>query len=173
MKKRIVDIADMIVSSNPEDTIVTYALGPCLGVVVTDAEAQVGGMIHCQLPTAKNDVARAKANPAQFVDVGVVALLEQVYALGARREHLKVFVAGGAQVVGDLTCFQIAQRNYQVLRKLLWKNDMLIEAEDVGGSIPRNMVLHVGTGEVRIQSAGQDRRLGGKPECFTRSVVTA
>lgn len=50
MNKRIVGVGDMIVSNDPEDIIVTYALGSCLGVVIYDPVANVGGMLHAMLP---------------------------------------------------------------------------------------------------------------------------
>jgi chemotaxis protein CheD len=159
--KRIVSIADMIVSDNAEDTLITYALGPCLGVAVIDLTVGVGGLIHCQLPTAKSDLERAKKNPAQFVDAGVSALLEQMFDLGAEKRRLIVKVAGAAQVMDHLNLFQIAQKNYTILRKLLWKNDLLIHAEDVGGDFPRTMSLEVGSGVVLIQSGGREWELVG------------
>jgi chemotaxis protein CheD len=39
-----------------------------------------------------------------------------------------------------------------MLRKLLWKNSILIASEDVGGSISRTLKLDVGTGRVTIKN---------------------
>jgi len=47
----IVNISDMKFSNNPEDVIVTYSLGSCLGVTAYDPVVKVGGMIHCLLPS--------------------------------------------------------------------------------------------------------------------------
>ena len=49
--------------------------------------------------------------------------------------------------------FNIGERNYVVLRKILWKNNILINGEDVGGSIARTMRLDIGTGTVTIKSS--------------------
>jgi chemotaxis protein CheD len=157
--KRIVGIAEMIVSDDPEDVLITYALGPCLGVAICDMTAGVGGLIHCQLPTAKSDAARANACPTQFVDSGVMALIDRLFELGAAKQRLAVKVAGGAKVMDNLNVFQIAERNYTILRKLLWKNNLLIEAEEVGGSIPRTMSVHIGSGTVMILTAGSEHEL--------------
>jgi chemotaxis protein CheD len=55
--------------------------------------------------------------------------------------------------------FQIGKRNYIILKKLLWKNSVLIEAEDVGGSKARTMYLDVGSGRVWLSSAGKETEL--------------
>jgi len=52
--------------------------------------------------------------------------------------------------------FKIGERNYTVLRKILWKNDILIAAQDIGGTVSRTMYLYMATGETRIKSGGQE-----------------
>ena len=86
-------------------------------------------------------------------------MLQAVFDLGAEKQRLVVKVAGGAQVLNDLNGFQIAERNYTVLRKLLWKNDLLIKAEDVGGTQPRNMTLQMSSGTVKLHSCGKEWEL--------------
>lgn len=177
--KRIIGIAEMIVSNDPADVLITYALGPCLGVAICDVTAGVAGLIHCQLPTAKGDAARALACPTQFVDTGVTAMIERMYALGAAKQRLIVKAAGAAKVMDSLNVFQIADRNYTVLRKLLWKNSLLIAAEEVGGSIPRTMSIEIRTGKVLIQAAGCERELrqregaGARSQAASSNVLTA
>lgn len=158
--KRVVSIAEMIVSSDPDDLLITYALGPCLGVAVWDVVAGVGGLIHCQLPSSKAATERADFRPAQFVDTGVTALLESMFELGADKRRITIKVAGAAQVLDNLNVFKIAERNYTVLRKLLWKNGLLIHAEDVGGSAARTMSLEIGSGRVVLQSGDREWELG-------------
>ncbi|MDR0869067.1 MAG: chemotaxis protein CheD [Planctomycetota bacterium] len=153
--QRTVGISDIYVSQDPEDVIVTYSLGSCVGVTMYDPRAKVGGLVHCMLPLSKDNPDKASANPAMFVDTGVSLLLQKVYDLGARRENLEVKVAGGASPLKDVTVFQIGQRNYTVLRKLLWKNNILIANEEVGGAVPRTMYLYMKDGRTEIGSGGK------------------
>jgi chemotaxis protein CheD len=46
-----------------------------------------------------------------------------------------------------------------MLRKLLWKNGILIQAEDVGGSISRTLVLNLADGRVLIRNRGGEVEL--------------
>ena len=155
----IVDIADMAVSTDPETTLVTYSLGSCLGVAVHDPVAGVGGMIHCMLPLSKTDKEKAKTKPCMFVDTGIMKLLKELFKCGMTRDNAVVKVAGCAKVLDRQDLFKIGERNYTVLRKVLWKNSMLIQAEDVGGSISRTIRLDIGSGQFWLKSGGTTREL--------------
>ena len=49
----IVGVSDMKGSNDPETILVTHALGSCIGVVIYDAVAKVGGLLHYLLPESK------------------------------------------------------------------------------------------------------------------------
>lgn len=154
-----VDISDMKLSRNPNDVIVTYSLGSCVGVSMYDPVAKVGGMIHCMLPMSKIDPDKARLKPYMFVDTGVAAMLGELYAMGAQRQHIVAKVAGAGSPLGREETFRIGQRNYTILRKLLWKNNILIDKEDVGGSKARTMSLYMKDGRTTVKSEGQEAEL--------------
>ena len=158
--KHIVGVADMKISGVAGDVLVTHALGSCLGVAVYDPVAVVGGLLHVMMPQASINPDKAQANPFMFVDSGIPAFFREVYAAGGVKGRCLVIVAGGSNVHGgDNDSFAIGKRNYIMLRRLLWKNGVLIKAEDVGGTIPRTMYLEIGTGQIRVVSAGIERQL--------------
>jgi chemotaxis protein CheD len=154
-----VDIADFAVSDDPNATLVTYSLGSCIGVTIWDPQKRVGGMIHYMLPEASINPEKAKAIPAMFAETGVPLLFRSAYALGAVKSRLIVKVAGGAQLLGDSQLFDIGKRNYLMLRKLLWKNGVLIEKEDVGGSLSRTIRLEIGSGRFSMRRGGEEVEL--------------
>jgi len=160
--KHIVGVADMIVSGQPEDVIVTHALGSCLGITVYDPHAQVGGLLHVMLPLSTIDSQKAATDPYMFVDTGVPRLFLEAYRLGAQKGRLQVRVAGGAAVGkhdDSEDYFQIGKRNFVTLRQLFWKNNMLLKSYDVGGSCSRTVSLEIGTGIVVMKSNGVARDL--------------
>ncbi len=158
--KHIVGVAEMKTSTDPASTIVTHALGSCLGITVYDPAAQVGGMLHVMMPQSNINPEKARLNPFMFVDTGVPKFFQAVFAAGADRSRLVVKVAGGANVnsKGE-DRFAIGKRNMVILRKLLWKNGILLSGEDVGGSKPRTMYLDVGNGRVWLVSGGTETEL--------------
>jgi len=154
-----VGISEYVVSAQPGETLVTYSLGSCVGLVLHDPVARVSGLLHAMLPTAKANPAKAKQNPAAYADTGATALLQAVFDQGATRSNLVARVAGAASQVENENLFRIGERNYAVLRKVLWKNDILIAAEDVGGTSSRTVYVDVTSGRTTIKSEGAVREL--------------
>ena len=148
----VVDIAALGVSAQPGETLVTYSLGSCIAVAIWDPVALVGGMLHYMLPESSLSPDKAKANPAMFCDTGVPRLFRAAYELGAVKTRLVVKIAGGAQLLDDNGTFNIGKRNYVALRKLFWKNGVLIGGEDVGGAASRTLRMQVGTGAVSVKT---------------------
>lgn len=150
----VVNVSDAKHSSAPEDVIVTYSLGSCIGVTMYDPVKKVGGMLHFQLPTSTMDKARAAANPCMFADTGVVHLLEQIEAKGADRKRVKVKIAGAAQILADAASFNIGKRNHTAVRKALWQLGLFMDAEEIGGKSPRTLYLRIGDGDVTMKTGG-------------------
>jgi chemotaxis protein CheD len=151
-----VDISDMKVSTSASDVLVTYSLGSCIGLSLYDPVVGVGGLIHCMLPLSKIDPVKAKAKPHMFVDTGVTAMLKALFELGATRENLIAKVAGAGSPLGKEEVFRIGQRNYTILRKVLWKNNILIDKEDIGGPVARSVYLYMETGLTTVKRGGEE-----------------
>jgi len=156
--KQIVQVGDMKIGVKG-DEIVTHALGSCLGLMIYDPVAHVGGMLHAMLPLSKINPQKAETNPYMFVDKGVPILFKEVYGLGGKKERLIVKAAGCGSPIGKNEMFKIGERNYTVLKKLLWKNGVLLKAEEIGGSISRTVYFDIFTGRVTIKSGRQERLL--------------
>jgi chemotaxis protein CheD len=156
MANIVVDIADGRVSADPDDTIVTYSLGSCIGVAIWDPETHVGGMLHYMLPLSKIDKAKAEKNPWMFGDTGIPELFRKAYRLGAEKSRLVVKLAGGANILDKNGTFNIGTRNHLVARKVFWKNNILVDAEDVGGMTSRTLRLDLATGRVSIRQSTRE-----------------
>ena len=173
-----VGISEMRTSNNRDDVLVTYSLGSCVGVALYDPVACVGGMVHCMLPLSKIDPAKARTNPCMFVDTGVPALIRAVLdmdvqagnACGTARKacacgstavasRLIAKVAGAASLLDGQGTFNIGERNYIVLRQILWENHIQVAAEETGGTIARTLYLYMSSGRTMIKSRGEEREL--------------
>lgn len=154
-----IGIGDMKFSYSAEDILITYSLGSCIGLTLYDPVAKVGGMVHTMLPLSKQDPAKAKINPYMYTDTGVQALIQEIFNLGATRRNIIAKAAGGATLLDEKGLFRIGERNYTVLRKVLWKNDILISSEDVGASKSRTMILNMESGKTFIRSGGTEVEL--------------
>lgn len=154
-----VGIADMVMTSDSNATLITYALGSCIGVTVYDPVAGVGGMLHFMLPQSSLSPEAAKRSPFKFADTGVPLLFKQAYELGAKKERLIVCAAGGAEILADEGHFKIGSRNRTMLRKLFWKNSILLAAEDTGGAHSRTMTMRMADGIVTVKNKSEERTI--------------
>ncbi|MEE4356146.1 MAG: chemotaxis protein CheD [Desulfococcaceae bacterium] len=142
-----------------DDILVTHALGSCLGLMIYDPEAKVGGLLHAMLPLSKINPQKAEANPFMFVDTGVPKLFKSVYELGGKKNRMIVKAAGCGRPLSNNEMFKIGERNYIVLKKILWKNNVLLESEDIGGTTSRTVHFELSSGRIIISSNNQKQEL--------------
>ena len=158
MSEIVIGISDLKVSNNIDDVLVTYALGSCVGVTVYDPVVRVGGLLHFMLPESSLDMRKAGENPAMFADTGIPLLFKTCYEFGAKKKRMIVKVAGGASILDDANFFRIGQKNITAMKKLFWKNDVLIEGEDTGKNCNRTISMHISTGKVLVRTAHNGTR---------------
>jgi chemotaxis protein CheD len=151
---RIIGVADMAISNNADDTLITYSLGSCIAVVIYDPVVRVGGILHLMLPEASMDLEKAKRKPAMFADSGIPVLFKQSYQLGASKKSAIVKIAGGSQIMDENGVFNIGKRNHLAVRKIFWKNNVVIAAEHVGGNVNRTVRLEMATGRLLVKVSG-------------------
>ena len=144
-------VGDLALSANKNTEIVTFALGSCLGVAIHDPVAGVGGLLHLMLPDSGLDPERAGRQPAMFADTGLALLFREAYRRGASKGRLRVVVVGGSQMMDENGYFNIGARNYAAVRRLFWRNNVLISAEHVGGTVNRTLGLDVGSGRAWVK----------------------
>jgi chemotaxis receptor (MCP) glutamine deamidase CheD len=61
--------------------------------------------------------------------------------------------------------FKIGERNFATIRKFMWKNGILISAQDVGGTKARTMALDMRSGATTLKSQGKEwlMKVNAKP----------
>lgn len=156
-EKLTVGIADMKLAQN-NGTLITYALGSCIGVCFYDPRIKLGALLHIMLPL---NMETGRKSPMKYADTGVRETLRQMEAKGALRSRMTAKIAGGAKMfeISGGGLGNIGQRNIDSVRMALRKEGIRLLAEDVGGSLARTMVFNVGTGQSSVRSYG-------RPELF-------
>ncbi len=159
MRPITVGIADLRVSDDQHCVLVTHGIGSCIAVAVYDPGRRAGGLLHYMMPLSSVSPEKAEQNPAMFADTGLPLLFRSLYDLGSHKRDLVVKVVGGGSSTNGDSMFEIGRRNYTVLRKIFWQNQVLIAGEDVGGRVSRTVFLHLADGRLFIKSQGQQLEL--------------
>lgn len=145
-------MSDAKVSANPDERLVTYSLGSCIGLCLYDYSQGIGGMIHFQLPDSKIDNEITIKNPFKFADTGIEILLNKLISMGLQTKKTKAVIAGGASMDTGPKGFDIGKRNILAVRKMLWKKGLFIDAEDIGSNGFRNLYLSMDDGTVTVKN---------------------
>lgn len=148
----VIGVGDMAVSNNPQVVLSTYALGSCIGVIAYDPTMKAAGILHLMLPESSISPEKAARQPAMFADTGLPALFKALTGLKGERSRLRLFVAGGASVIGGTDPFRIGERNTRVTLDYLQREGFTIRRSEVGGSINRTIHLEVNTGTVSMKT---------------------
>jgi chemotaxis protein CheD len=134
-----IGVAEQRVASAP-DKIVTLGLGSCIGLVLYDSVAKIGGMVHIMLPTAAAH--SAVTNRFKFADTAIVDMIGLMVKAGASRARLRAKIAGGAHMfktTGTIDIMNVGQRNIAMCHKILGENRIVLDGEDTGGSSGRSI----------------------------------
>lgn len=157
MNELVVGVGEFGVSHDAGVVIKTYSLGSCVALIMYDPVSKVGGMVHIALPESKIKPEMVQKRPGYFADTGIPTLVQHMKkeGLNGNVRNLVIKLVGGAQVMDPNSLFDIGKRNILATKKLLWKYGMGLQAEDVGGSLPRTATIEIDTGKVMISSAGR------------------
>lgn len=141
------------------NTIITYALGSCIGITFYDPVIKLGGLLHIMLP-ARTDPNDAKV--FKYADTGIHETVRKLTAFGMVKSRTVVKIAGGAKMFemkgGGSDFGNIGQRNASMVKKVLMEEKFRISAEDIGGSYARTMLLNVNNGDVVIRTVGRPEK---------------
>ena len=151
-----VGIGEYAVSDDRADHIKTYALGSCVAMIVYDREQKIAALMHIALPDSEVDLGKAERKPGYFVDTGVIKLLIEMKVRNSKKKNIWIKLVGGSNIMDYIRHFDIGKRNVLAIRKLLWKYQLGVVAEDTGGDISRTVSVFVETGEILIFS-GQEK----------------
>lgn len=139
-------------------TIITYALGSCIGITFYDPAIKLGSLLHIMLPT-RNDQNDPKVY--KYADSGIREMVRKLTAFGMVKSRTIVKIAGGAKmfdIKGNTDFGNIGQRNAAMVKKILMEEKMRITSEDTGGAYARTMLLNVATGDVIIRTVGKPEK---------------
>ena len=151
--KLTIGIADMKFAQT-SGSLITYALGSCIGICLYDPVIKLGGLLHIMLPL---NMETGRKNPLKYADTGMAEMIRQMEAKGANRSRIIAKIAGGAKMfeVSGGALGNIGQRNIESVRVQMKKHGLRIANEDVGGTVARTMSMDVATGEISVRSYGR------------------
>jgi chemotaxis protein CheD len=158
MKEINIGLGEQAISRNPEDVLVAYGLGSCVGVVMTDPSCRVSGLLHAVLPRPADGMVHREASSSKYVEGGIEGLIAAMVKEGANKHRLVVRIVGGANMLttsGLTRSFDIGTRNIEAAQTTLSRLKMTIIAAEVGGHTGRTVRVYVADNRVTVRVIGQ------------------
>jgi chemotaxis protein CheD len=151
-----VAIGQWVVAAAP--TKIRTLLGSCVGVVLYDRAAKLGGLAHIVLPSARGTVDHS----GKYADTAIPAMIAEFNRqLGGKlRSRLTAKLVGGATMFQVNAAAQenaglnIGQRNQEAVELILNELTIPILGRDVGGASGRRLTLDTTSGIVTIKVPG-------------------
>lgn len=139
-----------------EGTLITYALGSCIGICLYDPNVKLAAMIHIMLPQAPQI---GVDNLFKYADTGIEETLRKMEVFGAVRSRIVAKIAGGAKMfdIPDSSSLgNIGERNAQAVKKILQENRIRLLKSDLGANYARTMSFDAATGMAKVKVFGRD-----------------
>lgn len=137
----------------PAPTMIRTLLGSCVGVVLYDKLARLGGVAHIVLPDSRGD----GSFPGKYADTAIPAMIADFdRALGKRSvSRLRAKIVGGASMFQtSLATMNIGRQNNEAVERVLEALGVPILARDLGGETGRRLTLDTASGNVTIRIPG-------------------
>jgi len=116
------------------------AIGSCIVVAAIDPERTAGGLAHIMLPG--HSPPGKDQNKFRYAEDAIQEMILRLGELGSGTDDLKIFIAGGANVLkrpGDYVC----KANIDSVKEELQKRGLKIVKESTGGTQRRSLSLNL------------------------------
>lgn len=146
---------EFAITYDQDNLPITTLLGSCVAVMLYDSALGIKGMNHFLLPSSC-----AQGASCRFGLYAMETMLNEMYKLGCRKENLSAKIAGGANVLHNLSD-NIGERNVIFARSFCRSEGIRIAAENVLGNNGRVVMLdsHFNTVSKTIVNRSMDERL--------------
>ena len=148
-----VGIADLNAVKDP-DSLITYALGSCVGICLYDSSQKIAGLAHIMLPLS-TEAAGKVDNKRRYADTGIMELIQTMNLMGASTMRMTAKIAGGAQMFkgSSSSMFNVGERNVAAVKKVLASYKIRIIAEETGADFGRTVLFHGESGAMEVRAA--------------------
>src|SRR5262249_51751494 len=133
-------------------------LGSCVGVVLYDRLAKLGGLAHIVLPTAP----AFADHPGKYADTAIPGMIADLKERLGRQTNCQLvakLVGGASMFPIDATPIQtaglnIGQKNQAAIEQILNRLSIPILARDLGGTTGRRLTFDTASGIVTVRIPG-------------------
>lgn len=136
-------------TSNDPGIKLIAIVGSCVAVALYDTAVKTAGLLHVVLPGGDKTDKSSRRNTF-YADTGIPVLLTEMIGMGARKENMKAYIAGGASMLTDGIMGDVGRRNLEAVRAILEAEGLHYEHAGIGGKNGRRIEMDVETGRLTV-----------------------
>jgi chemotaxis protein CheD len=139
---RSVGIGEIVISTDPAETLQMIGLGSCVGVFLTVPGKAVAAA-HVLLPSSEG---ASPGPPGKFADTAIPELVRLLGEAGLSKDRATATLVGGGQVLSfgsNRPEFDIGRRNSEAVRAALQKAGIRVAIDETGGTKARSARMRV------------------------------
>lgn len=156
-KLLVVGISDQQIASAP-DTLITYALGSCVGICLHDYVLKIGGLSHILLPEAVSGC--GGRDVYKYANTAIEALICRMELQGCKRHRMTAKIAGGANMFTTIGInMTIGERNVDRVRRELERLRIRVIAADTGANYGRTVGFDPIDGSMAVKTVGKGQKV--------------
>lgn len=145
-----VGIGEYAISNDVTSSLITHALGSCVGVIMYCPLNHYAAMAHIVLPSG-DSTRLEERHAAYFADDFLPRMLTGFSSMShCSWKYTKVTLVGGADSGAINDFFLVGQRNLKVIRDILDARNIAYNDEETGGRYSRTVRIHIKDGEIKI-----------------------
>lgn len=157
-----VGLGEIKIAQQSKDVLMAPGLGSCVGVLLYDPIDSIAAMAHVVLPESKDD---NPILPGKYANTGIPALLKTILDKGAKKNNIKTYISGGAQMFSfdkGSNVLNIGTRNILAVKNALAKEGLKILNSHTGGNKGRTFKINMSDKKITVKCIGEDEiTLGG------------
>jgi chemotaxis protein CheD len=148
--------------ASPPDRLACFGVGSCVCVALYDPEKRLGGLVHSMLPLPPG--APQPEETAKYVETAVPDLVAELEKAGASRKRIYARLIGGANMFafparqGEAPEPGLGDRNLRAARESLRRLNIVVTAEESGGSVGRSLEFDPADGSLLVRTAWAELR---------------
>lgn len=150
-----VRISDYKLATYP-DTLITIALGSCVGIAIYDPITKIGGLSHVMLPDSS--MFKQPYKVEKFADLALPEMVAEIRKQ-TKNNPLVAKIAGGAnmfQFASQGEGESIGERNIKAVTQSLNELGIPLLGQNTGGNIGRTMIVDLDEFQVKVRNANRD-----------------
>lgn len=154
-QKFVVGISDWKICRN-DDSLVTYALGSCVGICLYDRSTKLSGLSHIMLPDSKA-ITGGDTNRMKYADTAIPDMYKRMLLLGASKAFITAKIMGGALMFAvSNSSFNVGERNVAAVKAALSQIGVPIVAQDTGKNYGRTVNFFAEDGRAEITASTRE-----------------